>query len=125
MPNIESFQFFILPAVDEGMALHLLGDLMGMPIESMDAPLVHAKVFAQVSSYPEGFEQGFLISWPRDEACLIDQSEVVKKFSDQLKVSALLEPNNEGDGWLLFSSKGAQTVAVRYLSDGIDAEIIC
>jgi hypothetical protein len=43
MPDIESFQFFTSPAVDEGIALRLLGDLMGMLVESIDVPMEHAK----------------------------------------------------------------------------------
>lgn len=122
MSDIESFQFFMSPAVDEGIALRLLGELMGMPIESIDIPMEQAKAFAQVSSYSEGFEQGFLISWRRDGARQIDQKGAVGQLSSHLKISALLEPSSESECWRLYTPNGPQEVNVRYLSDGIEVK---
>ncbi|MYM31379.1 hypothetical protein GTP58_23865 [Duganella sp. CY15W] len=120
MSDIESFQFFTSPAIDEGIALRLLGDLMGMLVESIDKPMEQAKAFAQVSGYSEGFEQGFLISWRRDGSRQIDQKDAVGQLSSRLEISALLEPSSESGGWWLYTPNGAQEVNVRYHSDGIE-----
>jgi len=124
MSDVESFQFFVSPFVDEAMALRLLGELMGMLIESIDIPTERASAFAQVSSYSEGFEQGFLISWRRDGARQIDQNQVVGQLSSHLKISALLEPSSETECWRLYTPHGPQEVNVRYLSDGIEVKTI-
>ncbi|KAB8066305.1 hypothetical protein [Janthinobacterium violaceinigrum] len=124
MSDIESFQFFVYPAVDEGLALRLLGDLMGVLVESTDLLTERASAFAQVSCYSEGFEQGFLISWRRETAREIVQNEVLGQLSSLLKISALLEPSSESERWWLFNPNGLSEVNVRYLSDGIEVEAI-
>jgi hypothetical protein len=82
----------------------------------------HAKAFAQVSSYSEGFDQGFLISWRRAGARQVDQKDVVGQLSSHLKISALLEPSSESECWQLYTPNGPQEVSVRYLSDGIEVK---
>lgn len=121
MVNTKSMQIFLSSEKSENDILDLLGVAVGFLVESTGVDIQGAMGFAQISSYTQGFEQGILVTWPSAIELALSLEEIVKSLAVRLNVSALLEPSENGQVWLLAKPDGSVSgVDVNYLDDGIE-----
>lgn len=124
MVNTYSMQFFLKSKKSEAAILDLLAAVTGFLVESLEVERENAPGFAQISVYSQGFEQGVLITWPREVTSQASSEEVVRSISVGLNVPILLEPIGQESDWLLAKPDGSLMLTkVNYLDDGIVAEI--
>lgn len=120
MDKSQSMQIFITPEKSEEEILSFSGNHIGFIVDSSEIEIPNAIGFAQISTYPQGFEQGILITWPIAIDLAVTSIEVARRLAVDLQVSALLEPNSAEEPWLLVHSDGSViNTDVRYLDDGI------
>lgn len=120
MDNSTSMQIFISPKIAEGDLLDFLSEEFSFIVDSVEIEIPNAVGFAQISNYPEGFEQGILVSWPNEVHVALSPPELLKGIAMRFKVRALLEPNSSDEEWLLADQSGdIKTTTVSYLDDGL------
>ena len=95
--------------------------MAGFRVDSLEIEIPNALGFAQISTYPEGFSQGILVTWPIAIELALSPREVVKLMAAQFNVTVLLEPSEIGKPWLLATVNGVVVnTNVRYLDEGIE-----
>lgn len=121
MANTQSIQFFLKSENNEKEILDFLGSKIGFLVESTDIEVPDSIGFAQISSHTQGFEQSILVTWPHGVELALAPDAMIKFMAARLDVAVLLEPNIDGDAWLLAQPDGSvKSTNVRYLDDGID-----
>lgn len=116
-----SMQFFLREGRDEHTVLKHLGVALGFLVESSDVRVEGSVGFLQMDNYANGFQQGYLVSWPSSVKWDGDERAVARLLATHLNTDVLLELGGDADLWLVAHPDGGQEqVSVSVLDDGID-----
>ena len=120
MDNTTSMQFYLESEQPIGDVLRILAEELRFGVASIDHDDDQAPAFAQIIGYSQGYEQGFLISWP-SRLGQADVEIVGERLASSFRCSTLVELDDPADAWLLFTPDGhRRIVSVSILDDGIE-----
>ena len=115
-----SEQFFLKQAVSEEIVILLVSELSGISFDSVEFEISGSIGAAQISTYPMGFLQGALFTWPASVQSKCEFSKIIGILAEKLGTSVLLESSP----WLLASPDGSVApTEVVDMEDGINIKL--